>query len=922
MTFSESVVVTGVPELILQVGDSNRIATYRSGTGTSALVFRYMIAEGELDSDGVSVAAGAIQTSRGVVRYLSTKNPAPAKVELAAQSAHLVDAVRPGMVSARALANESTLTLTYDKALDETSQPTPRGVGFRVRDEVASSNLDISTIHVSGKVVTLTLAEPVSAGDQLTVFYGVPFRTYPPLKDTLGNYATSQSTTVSITQRPNSPPEFPSSGDGARSIDENTAASRNIGAAIAATDADNDGLTYSLSGTDAAFFDVVTASGQLRTKGALNHESRESYSFTMSVHDGKDIHGNAATTVDDTISVTVRVNDVDEPADISFTPTSGVTAINNALAVDENHDGALATFSASDPENKPGLTYTWSPGGRDRGNFTITEAGVLSFSNIPDYERPGDSGGNNVYNTGVDVRDSDNKLGFILLTVTVRPVNEPPVITGDGSPTFDENANINNRVARYTAADPERDSFEWSVGGTDASSFTIDTSGNLKFNSQPDHEDKDEYSITIVAMDDANPPNAGEYAVTVTVTPVDEPPVITGVTTIDDYEENGVGGVATYTAADPEGDSNITWSLGGPDWGDFDITGGVLTFKNVPDYERPADSGGNNQYEVTVQATDATNNRGELHVDVIVADVNEPPELTGPDTVDDFPENSATSRQVGRYTASDPEGATVNLSLSSGGSDFTLAGNGVLTFKEPPDYEEQRSYSVTVRAEAGSHTLYKVVTVNIQNVEEPGAITLSAVQPQEGTSLTATLDDDDGPTGTTWQWRRASSRGSTGSAIDGATSDTYTPDSDDVGSYLRITTSYDDGHSTGKTATEVSANRVQEAPPQPEAPVFPADADYGRSIRENTRPVSNLGAPVRATDANNDRLTYSIPASDDFQIEGRTGQLRTKRMLNHEGQEQHFVSVTATDPGGLTDTATVAITVEDVDETPVVTGPG
>ena len=34
-----------------------------------------------------------------------------------------------------------------------------------------------------------------------------------------------------------------------------------------------------------------------------------------------------------------------------------------------------------------------------------------------------------------------------------------------------------------------------------------------------------------------------------------------------------------------------------------------------------------------------------------------------------------------------------------------------------------------------------------------------------------------------------------------------------------------------------------------------------------------------------------------------------------------MVSVTATDPGGLTDTASVTITVEDVDETPEVSGP-
>ena len=67
-------------------------------------------------------------------------------------------------------------------------------------------------------------------------------------------------------------------------------------------------------------------------------------------------------------------------------------------------------------------------------------------------------------------------------------------------------------------------------------------------------------------------------------------------------------------------------------------------------------------------------------------------------------------------------------------------------------------------------------------------------------------------------------------------------------------------------------------------------------------------------------MTYSIPTSDNFEIDASSGQLRTKAELDHEGQEQHFVTVTATDPGGLTDSISVTITVEDVDETPVVSG--
>ena len=497
-------------------------------------------------------------------------------------------------------------------------------------------------------------------------------------------------------------------------------------------------------------------------------------------------------------------------------------------------------------------------------------------------------------------------------------VNLAPVITEDSWKRYPENAA--GTVHTFHATDPENDPVSWRLAGPDSNNLAI-TGGALSFVRAPDFEDQDHgrvYRVTVQALDGTN---TAEHDVTVVVTDLDEPPVITGDSTIDDYDENGTGSVATYTSRDPEGDSNITWSLGGPDRADFDITGGVLSFKEVPDYERPADSGRNSHYKVTVHATDSNNNRGELQVDVIVQDVDERHEIAGPDTADDFPENSATSRQVGRYTASDPEGEMVKLSLSTGGAPFTLSSNGVLTFNESPDYEERSSYSVTVRAVAGSHTVDKAVTVNIQNMEEQGTVTLSAVQPLEGTPLTARLEDDDGPTGTTWQWYRTSSRGSTGSAIDGATSDTYTPGPEDVGRYLRATAFYDDGHGTGKTTTIVSANRVQEAPLQPEPPLFPADGDYNHSVRENTQAGASLGMAVRATDADNDRLTYTIPASDDFEIAAATGQLRTRRMLDHEGQAQHFVTVTATDPGDLTDTVLVTITVEDVDETPVVAGP-
>ena len=88
-----------------------------------------------------------------------------------------------------------------------------------------------------------------------------------------------------------------------RTIAENTAAGVNIGIAIAATDADNDALTYTLGGTDAAAFNMESTTGQLQTKTALDYETKSIYTVTVSVSDGR---------LTDTITVTITVTDLEE----------------------------------------------------------------------------------------------------------------------------------------------------------------------------------------------------------------------------------------------------------------------------------------------------------------------------------------------------------------------------------------------------------------------------------------------------------------------------------------------------------------------------------------------------------------------------------------------------------------------------------
>ena len=106
-----------------------------------------------------------------------------------------------------------------------------------------------------------------------------------------------------------------------------------------------------------------------------------------------------------------------------------------------------------------------------------------------------------------------------------------------------------------------------------------------------------------------------------TVTNVDEPPVVSGLDS-KSFAENGTGVVASYSAIDPEGQTTLIWSLLGPDRDRFAIDGGRLSFGAPPDYEAAADSGSDNVYNVTVRASDG-GETGEHAVAVTVTNVEE-----------------------------------------------------------------------------------------------------------------------------------------------------------------------------------------------------------------------------------------------------------------------------------------------------------
>ena len=94
-----------------------------------------------------------------------------------------------------------------------------------------------------------------------------------------------------------------------------------------------------------------------------------------------------------------------------------------------------------------------------------------------------------------------------------------------------------------------------------------------------------------------------------------------------EFAENDTSPVGWFRAYDQDGDP-IRWSLGGPDADWFTIEGGVLRFREPPDYEQPHSAAGGpwaerNVYRVTIEASGGTHG-----VAVTVTDVDEVGKVT------------------------------------------------------------------------------------------------------------------------------------------------------------------------------------------------------------------------------------------------------------------------------------------------------
>lgn len=349
-----------------------------------------------------------------------------------------------------------------------------------------------------------------------------------------------------------------------------------------------------------------------------------------------------------------------------------------------------------------------------------------------------------------------------------------PVITssGGGASAALSIAENGTSVTTVTATDADAGTvIAYSIsGGADAGKFTINgTTGALAFVTAPNFEapaDTGQNNVYDVVVRASDGWLFDEQAIAVTVTNVNEAPVITsnggGASAAISVQEN-ITAVTTVTATDPDAGTTLVYSIvGGPDRAAFAInpSTGALAFLTAPNYDLPADANGNNVYSLTVRASDGAL-FDEQAINVTVTNVNESaPVITSGGGGDAAAISiSSGTRPVMRVTAIDPDINTTLIYSIVGGVDlskFTInSSTGQLNFVATPnyllptDFGGNNVYDVIVRASDG--VLYDeqaiAVTVTQPNalpiiISNGGGASATIRMAENGTAVTTVIATD------------------------------------------------------------------------------------------------------------------------------------------------------------------------------------
>ncbi|MEQ9373534.1 MAG: BspA family leucine-rich repeat surface protein, partial [Imperialibacter sp.] len=321
----------------------------------------------------------------------------------------------------------------------------------------------------------------------------------------------------------------------------------------------------------------------------------------------------------------------------------------------------------------------------------------------------------------------DNELGFNSsdFTAVTTLINNAPQIT-DQSFTIDENTNQDEIIGSIEATDPDGDALTFSItsGNTDTAFGLINTKDIIVKNSAAlDYEANPVFNLTVEVADN----KGGTASAVVTINLNDLGPQMSDQSF--SVDENSTEGTDIGDLIATTGDGELTFTITAGNTNDAFRIFRVGPLASTLEVNNPAalDFETTPTFSLTVEVSDGQGGSATATVTVNIGDVEEVDQENQVPTIAaqsfSIEENVAVGTEVGTVVASDPEGAQLSFTVSSGNASdaFAIDGQtGVLTVnsQEALDFETTPVFELVVEVSDGELSASATITINLIDVEE------------------------------------------------------------------------------------------------------------------------------------------------------------------------------------------------------------
>ncbi len=891
LAFSRPVDVAGAPQLALGIGSATRQAGYASGSGTAELVFGYVVAGGDADADGVSVAAGALALNGGTIVIAGGRVAAVLSL-----GTHALSNVAGHLVDGSAETAPAVAGVTLASA--------PIGGGrYELGEEIRVHVRFDRAVAVTGSPqLALTIgAQTRTARFVRVVGYGAAARA--GWAGVAAGYAGARWAGGSAG----------GAGGSAGALGATQGAALEFAYAVQAADADADGLSVgagalSLNGGAITLLGGTAAAGLSLGGHALTNVGGH-------LVDGSVVSPPAVAGVEasrpqsggrwragQTIEIAVVF---DRPVSVTGGPrlalAMGTRTVHAALA---SASGRRVEFAYEvRPHDRAPNGIALAAGALDASGAAIVSAadgstpaalslGSHAFASDPTRRVEGGGG---------------------------EPEPGRPPKFGAESYAFELAENVAGAVVvgAVSAVDPdEGDEVYYRLREGGGGLFEVDeTSGEVSYvGAGEDYEaGPREHALVVSAADVGG--LASTVRVTVKVTNANEAPAFERASWTFELAENAAGPIVlgTVSATDPDEGEALSYSLvsGGGGLFELDASSGAVRYVGAgEDYET-----GPREHALAVAVADAGGLRAAAGVVIAVADADEAPVFEQASWTFELAENAAGPVVLGTVSATDPdEGEALSYSLVSGGGGlFELdASSGAVSYVGAgEDYETgPREHALVVAATgadglaAQAAVVVTVADVNEAPVFEQASWTFELAENAAGplaVGAVAAADEDEGDV---LSYSLVSDGGGLFELDASSGAVRYVGAGEDYETGPRehalVVAATDRGGLAATANATVVVTDVNEAP-EATAQIAVAALDaHGAAVQET------LDAYFR--DPDGDALAYAAESSDTAVAAASVagGVLTIQPFAIGTAS----VTVTATDPGGLAAEQTVAVVVE------------